>query len=280
MDIMERARRWESREEAFVSVFYGFPWSDVPDVGATVQVMTNDDQQLADEIADDMSEYIWHVREEFAGGRFPGPVEAVELTRQAIVRGDVPVALGDYSDRPGDATWILRELIEQDVERVFYAALRDEAVLRALSESGSRPGDHFDMEVGGFTGEQAGTPIRIQGTIRYFGEYARYDRVALIEFGAGNILMIVPTYEQVIRPESLRFGSVDPDDFDVFVVKSRVHFRRGFDETGYAKTIIVVDAPGDWFGTIRLEALDYQFAPINRMYPFGQPEKVPETTNR
>ena len=26
---------------------------------------------------------------------------------------------------------------------------------------------------------------------------------------------------------------------------SRVHFRRGFDETGYAKTIMVVDAPGD-----------------------------------
>ena len=34
MDIMERARRWESREDdAYVSVFYGYPWSDVPDVG-------------------------------------------------------------------------------------------------------------------------------------------------------------------------------------------------------------------------------------------------------
>ena len=36
MDIMERARRWEAREDdAYVSVFYGFPWSDVPDVGST-----------------------------------------------------------------------------------------------------------------------------------------------------------------------------------------------------------------------------------------------------
>ena len=34
MDIMERARRWEAREDdTYVSVFYGFPWSDVPDVG-------------------------------------------------------------------------------------------------------------------------------------------------------------------------------------------------------------------------------------------------------
>ncbi|MDA7582538.1 hypothetical protein N8718_06430, partial [Luminiphilus sp.] len=65
-----------------------------------------------------------------------------------------------------------------------------------------------------------------------------------------------------------------PDDYDVFVVKSRVHFRRGFDETGYAKTIMVVDAPGDWFGTTRLNALDYQYAPIDRLYPFqGQSGK-------
>src|SRR5690606_11344831 len=56
MDIMERARRWESREEdVFVSLAYGFPWSDVIDVGATVHVMTNDDQELAEQIADDMA---------------------------------------------------------------------------------------------------------------------------------------------------------------------------------------------------------------------------------
>ncbi|MCK5135190.1 MAG: M81 family metallopeptidase [Bacteroidales bacterium] len=32
MNIMERARRWEAyKKETYVSVFYGFPWSDVPD---------------------------------------------------------------------------------------------------------------------------------------------------------------------------------------------------------------------------------------------------------
>ena len=50
--------------------------------------------------------------------------------------------------------------------------------------------------------------------------------------------------------------------------RTRVHFRRGFDETGYAKTIFVVDAPGDWFGTIRLDALDYKYGPINKLFPF------------
>jgi microcystin degradation protein MlrC len=270
MSIMERARRWEAREkDAFVSVFYGFPWSDVPDVGATVHVMTNNDPELAETIADDMAEYIWRVREDFAQGNFPMPGEAVEQTVAAIERGATPVVLGDYADRPGDATWILSELVEKKVGKVLYAALRDERALATLKATGAGPGDAFAMEVGGFTGPQAGSPVRIEGTVKYLGEGLGHDDIAIIEFGDNNLLYIVPTYVQVRTLDPLRIAGIDPDDFDVFVVKSRVHFRRGFDETGYAKTIFVVDAPGPWFGTTRLDALDYQYAPIDSLYPFG-----------
>jgi microcystin degradation protein MlrC len=129
------------------------------------------------------------------------------------------------------------------------------------------------MEVGGFTGPQAGEPVRITGTLRWFDELWSYERVAAVDFGDGSTLVITPAYEQITTPGALRFGDVEPDDYQVFVVKSRVHFRRGFDETGYASTILVVDAPGPWFGTTRLDALDYQHAPIDRLYPFGDPER-------
>lgn len=272
MDIMERARRWEAREQdAYVSVFYGFPWSDVPDVGATVHVITNNDQALADRIADDMAGFIWRVREDFAHGDFPMPEEAVRRTRRAVAAGATPVVLGDYSDRPGDATWILRQLIDQGVSGVLYATLRDERALDSLTARNAGPGDPFDMDVGGFTGPQAGQPVRITGTIRYFGTQWSYERVAAIEYGDGNMLILTPALTQITSPERLRFGLVEPDAYEVFVVKSRVHFRRGFDETGYAKTILVVDAPGPWVGTTRLKALDYQHAPIDRLYPFGAP---------
>ncbi len=277
LDIMERARRWEAREPgAYVSVFYGYPWSDVPDVGATVHVMTNGDQALADRIADDMAAFIWRVREDFAHGDFPMPAEAVRQAREALAAGATPVVLADYSDRPGDATWILRELAEQGVGGVLYAALRDERALNALAVRGASPGDGFDMEVGGFTSPAAGAPVRISGTIRYFGPAWSYERVAAIEYGDGNMLILTPAYEQVRTPEGARIGPIDPEAFDVFVVKSRVHFRRGFDETGFAKTILVVDAPGPWVGTTRLDALDYRHAPIERLYPFGTPTDVPK----
>jgi microcystin degradation protein MlrC len=271
-EIMERARRWEAREkDAFVSVFFGYPWSDVPDVGVTVHAMTNGDQALADRIADDMDAFVWRVRDEFAHGDFPMPDVAVRRARQAISEGGTPVAMGDYSDRPGDATWILRELLRQGVDGVLYSALRDESALEALRASGAEAGDPFDMEVGGFTGESAGAPVRIEGTLRYVGPGLGYEYVAVIDFGESSTLIISPVYEQTMFPEPMRFGGIEPDDYDVFVVKSRAHFRRGFDETGYARTILVVDAPGPWVGTTRLDALDYAFAPIDRMYPFGDP---------
>lgn len=269
MNIMERARRWEARQkDTYVSVFYGFPWSDVPDIGATVHVITNNNQQLADSIADDMAAYIWQVREKFAGGAFPMPEEAVKKAKMAIRDNQTPVVLGDYSDRPGDATWILKELIDEKVEGVLYGTLRDERVLEKLEQENTKVGDSFDMDVGGFTGEQAGKPVRIKGKVVFFGPKWSYKNVAAIEFGKNNMLIITPTYEQIRTPERLRFGSINPDDYQVFVVKSRVHFRRGFDETGYAKTIIVVDAPGKWFGTTRLDGLDYKFGPITKLYPF------------
>lgn len=276
MDVMERARRWEDREPGtYVNVFLGFPWSDVPTLGTSIHVMTNDDQELADEIATDMAEFIWRVRSDWAHGEYPEPEEAVRLTREAIANGETPVVLADYWDRPGDATWTLKELIDQGVGKVLISALTDKPALDAIWEDDLQPGDPFDMEVGGYTGEQAGDPVRIQGELVWRGSRWGYDRAAAIEFGDGNMLLLAPGYQQSTTLGSSRFGPVEPDNFDVFVLKSRVHFRRGYDETGYAKTIHIVDGPGDWFGTVRLEALDYKNVNIEDFYPFGNPDYDP-----
>lgn len=272
MDIMERARRWEAREEdVFVSVFYGFPWADVPDVGATVHVMTNDDPQLANEIADDMSEYIWRVREELFGEPLAQPDVAAARATAAFAAGATPIVFADYSDRSGDATHILREVVDQKLSGVLVATIRDERVLESLQQSDAKVGDLFNMEVGGFTGPASGTPVSISGTLSYIGPGMRFDQVAIVNFGDRNSLIITPALKQVLWTEELEFGPLDPDNFDSFVVKSRVHFRRGFDETGYAKTIILVDAPGPFVGTVHLDALQYENVTLENYYPYGTP---------
>lgn len=271
MEIMERARRWEARvPDAFVSVFYGFPWTDVPDVGATVQVMTNGDQALADEIADDMEEYIWRVRERFANGRLPQPDAAARTVRAAVAAGQVPVAVGDHSDRPGDATHILKAFEAAGITRVLYGAISSPTTLEALQAAGAGAGDAFDAAIGGYT-ESGGEPYPIRGTLTYVGPWAGYEYTAAVAFGDGNVVLLTPAYTQITDPEGFRFGPVDPDDFDVFVVKSRVHFRRGFDETGFAPTIVVVEAPGPFVGTTFLDALPYEHVVLDTLYPYGTP---------
>jgi microcystin degradation protein MlrC len=271
MDVMARARRWEDQYPGvFVSVFLGFPWSDVPDVGTTVQVMTNGNQALAEEAANDVASLIWRVRERYASAAsYPLPAEAVRQTEAAIRSKATPVVLADYWDRPGDGTWTLKALVDRGVGKVLYAALTDAPALDAIFAADLQPGAPFDREVGGYTGEPAGAPVRITGKLRWKGARWGYERVAVIDFGPGNVLILTPAYQQITMPEQLRFADLEPDNFDVFVLKTRAHFRRGFDDNGYAKTILIVDAPGDWFGTTRLGALEYQNTPIKRLYPFG-----------
>jgi microcystin degradation protein MlrC len=64
MNLVQQALTWEAREpDLFVNFFFGFPWSDVPDVGMTFQVLTNNNPDLARSVADDMAASAWRQRE-------------------------------------------------------------------------------------------------------------------------------------------------------------------------------------------------------------------------
>jgi len=128
------------------------------------------------------------------------------------------------------------------------------------------------MAVGGFAGPASGKPTQIQGTIGYLGKGAGFNQIAVINFGDNNSVIITPALKQITTLSQLRSAGIEPDDYKVFVTKSRVHFRRGFDETGYAKSILLVDAPESFVGTVRLDALDYQNVNLSDFYPYQQGE--------
>jgi len=272
ISIVQRALVWEARQkDVYVSYFFGFPWSDVPDVGATFQVMTNNDQKLADRIADDMSAFMWRHRTELFSTAILPPKDAVQQAIQATQGGRTPVVLADYSDRAGDATHILREIVGQNLGGVIYATLRDERTLDAMAQAGAKAGDAFDREVGGFViTPDSGRPVRIQGKVVFFGRpEGRNELAAVIEFGRGNWLVITPELVQVMDPERMRWGPIQPERFTTWVLKSRAHFRRGFDDNSFAKTILIVDAPGPYLGTVHLDALPYRNVDLKRLFPFS-----------
>jgi microcystin degradation protein MlrC len=262
-DIMERARRWENRTpDAYVSVFFGFAYADVPDAGATVHVMTNNDQALADKIADDMKDYIWRVRKEFAGKKLPKTKEGVAKAIAEAKKGNTPVVIADHADRSGNSSWILEELIAQGASNFCITTISDKKALDEIASA--KVGDTVKVSLGGYLDKYAGNPVPIEGKLEYLDKYGRFDQTAVILFGDNNRVIITPTLHQVTDTDIFDALGINIEELDIISLKSRVHFRRGYHETGLAGAIIEVDAPG--WGPADLTGLPYENIPKD-IYP-------------
>jgi microcystin degradation protein MlrC len=272
-DLIQRALTWEAREvDVYVNVFFGFPFADVPDVGITIQATTNGNAKLAAEIANDIADLAWRKRQALLGStKIHSIAEGVTLAKQAIAKGETPVVLADHSDRSGSATFLLKEIISQDLSGVIIATIADGKTTAKLKADGARAGDAFDMEVGGLVDESAGAPVRIRGTIANAVE-GHGQFWVVVKYGRDNVLVLSTYLVQMMEPFSLAALGLDIHAFKAFAIKSRVHFRKGFDDNGFAKTILLVEPDQPFLGTVHLDALPYRNVDLKRYYPYGEPE--------
>jgi microcystin degradation protein MlrC len=272
MDLTQRALIWEAREtDVYVNVFFRFPFADVPDIGTTIQVMTNGNAKLAADIARDIAQLAWRNREGLlTSTKIHSIAEGVALAKAAVTKGEMPVVLADHSDRSGSATFLLKEIIAQDLSQVLIATIADAKVTAKLKADGAKAGDAFDMEIGGLVDESAGDPLRITGTILNAVE-GHGQFWVVVKFGRDNVLILSTYLVQIMEPFGLRALGLDLDAFKVFAIKSRVHFRRGFHDNGFAKTILLVEPDQPFLGTTRLDALPYRNVDLKKFYPYGNP---------
>ena len=277
-DIMERARMWEDKEEDCycVSVAFGFAYADVPDVGATVIAVTNDNKELADEIAKDVSDFIWNLREPFAGKRLPKTEEAVREAIGLAEERKTPIIIADHSDRMGDSTWVLKELIDQGASDFCIATISDEKAIEMIKSIASK-GEKVTVKVGGHSGPYAGEPVKIEGKVSYIdeceyvltgpmskGATRNLGLTVVLSFGDNNHVIITPTLHQVLDDAIFPAVGLDLDNLDIVAIKSRVHFRAYYNEK--AGSIVVVDAPG--LGPADLSQHDYRNIPEG-IYPLS-----------
>ena len=273
MALVQRALIWEAREpDVYVNVFFGFPFADVPDAGMTIQAMTNGKPALANKVADDMAAWAWRHRGALLKSTTVYPiVDGVRRAKDAVASGATPVVLADHSDRSGYATWILKEVIAQELSDVLIATIADARAIDALAAKGVKAGDPFDMEVGGRVDESAGPPVRLRGKV--VGVTEAYGMLWVsVGFGSGNVLVLSRYLTQIMEPSELKGPGFDLEQFKVIAIKSRVHFRRGFDDSDFAKTILLVEPDQPYLGTVRLDGLPYEHVDLTRFYPYGTPQ--------
>jgi microcystin degradation protein MlrC len=236
-----------------ISLFAGFPHADIPDAGFGVYVVTDDDQDLADHLADRLADTAWTHRHEFIHTALP----VREAVAKALAAPSKPIVLADMADNTGggaagDGTEILRELLRVGARSAVVACLWDPEAVAQCVKAGV--GASVTLDVGGKVDDRHGAPLRVTGVVRTLsdgrfvhkgpmarGLPGRLGTTTVLDVNDVKVILISYRW-QTLDPEMIRFVGIDPLDHKILVVKSTIHYRAAFEPI--AAEIVEVDAPG------------------------------------
>lgn len=245
---------------ANASVAGGFVYSDLPKCGVTVTVTArNNDQAAAGEAALKLARRGWADRGRHTR-RLLSVEEATDLALRAGRGEHAPVIFSDAGDNPGgggrgNTAWLLRALHEAGAAGVVLGVFVDPAL--AAEAHGLGEGARFEAVFNRVESEfskRFAAPARVlavrdgrgvgrRGTMA--GRGFDLGPSALLELEGPNLRVVVGGLRrQCHEPRMLEMHGIDIAAARSVVVKSRGHFRAGFDEFFPDDRVFEVDAPG------------------------------------
>jgi microcystin degradation protein MlrC len=258
--LLARADRIEHAGEALaVSICAGFALANIHDVGPSVTVTVDrlrGSRCAGQAIAEEFMDHAWATRD-FTSVHTLSVAEAVARAR-AGKPGDKPLVIADYTDNPGgggygDATALLRGLVDGDVRGVAFHAICDPEAVQAGIRAGV--GASTRLELGGKTDPAVGGgPLTLEGEVVCLtnGKFVAYGPMGggvernygpSMVFRVGGIDVVVITNNgQATDLGQFTSLGVDPTRYATVAVKSMQHFRAAFEPI--AREVIVVDTGG------------------------------------
>ena len=251
-----------------------FPLADIPDLGASVYIATDDNLDLAQQYADELAAWIWERREQWQGSQ---PTAAAAL-EQAEKKGSFPVMLADRNDNtgggsPGDSTGVLRTFIAAGLQDACVLYLVDPEAAALCHEAGA--GATLSLQVGGKSTPLQGEPVAMNAEVvavtdgrftflgpRYAGLDGDLGLCAHIRQDGVHII-ITSERQQPFDIALCLTLDLDPRRMRYLGIKSSAHFRAGFEE--FAGAIQVVSEPS----VHSAEEVNHRFHHVGRkLYPF------------
>ncbi len=231
-----------------VSIAHCFPYADVPEMGARILVVTDNQRAQGDRLARALADEFFAMRGKTQPD-FHTPDEAIDIALQ----GGGPVVVADPSDNPGggapgDSTVILRRLIERGVTGAALAPIWDPMAVRLCFMAGC--GAQLRLRFGGKTAPTSGQPIDALVTVRKLVREATQTFVdakmplgdsAAIEFDGIEVVLITKR-NQALGSDLLTAMGVGIADKTIVVVKSTNHFHSAF--APFARRILYCDSGG------------------------------------
>lgn len=271
-DIMDRAIAAEASGEVLnASVFGCFPLADIPHVGLHAVIVADSDISAGRRLLQEIMTMAWERRAEFV---FPNePIEQSLATARKMAGR--PIVLADHGDVAGsggstDVMEVLREAIRQGFRNVCAGPIWDPAAVRAMQQAGLGPS--ITLQLGGKTDFPAigmrGRPLEISGVVKALTD-GRFritgPMMTGLEISLGACAVLDTGMVEIVvseeRHEPFDIGcfthaGIDPREKDFILIKSRQHFRAGFEPI--MAGVVMVAGPG-------ITSSDYRIFPWKRV---------------
>ena len=227
-----------------VSVFGNFIFSDVPENGVSVVVTARYDEDAAKNLANEIARFIWDSKEDYVKTLMPID-NAIEIVLDELRE---PVILSDSGDNPGGGgsgrtTQFLATLVSSNAKNVLYGSFFDPKLAEEAHRQGlqakfnavfnqevtDNPWTRWDKKlavnakvIGLHSGEVVGRLGIMSGRKLSLGLCALLDI-------QGIKVVIISERSQTADPIFFEMFGQNISQAHTVVVKSRGHFRAGFD---------------------------------------------------
>ncbi|MGI3186911.1 M81 family metallopeptidase [Nioella aestuarii] len=239
---------------ANATVLGGFVYSDTPDNGVAVLV-TATDRTVAERETARLAGQLWAERHRFTRDL----TSIADAIQAATAQDDARWILSDAGDNPGGgglgtSSDLLQALIAAKADDVLYGLFIDADLAAEAASAGV--GESFTARFlrGGSDG--FGVPFSVEAEVVALSDGCVVGRRGLVagrrvDLGptaalriAGITVVVASNRKQCADPVYFEHLGLDPRDFRTVVVKSRGHFRAGFDEFFTPEQVLEVDTTG------------------------------------
>lgn len=270
-----------------VSIFGGFVYADTPKNGLAIIVTARSDEDLAKDLAFEIAERGWNDYLRYQ----PKLTSLEDAVAQAVRVGDDmsidPVILADVADNPGggangNTTWILEALVEAGAKGAVLGIFNDKSLASEAMKLGE--GARFRAVFNRDEPDEFSQRFECDATVLcirdgdcigrrgfYAGRRINVGTSALLDLG-GVQVVVISIRTQCADPVFLEMMGIDIAKARSVIVKSRGHFRAGFDEFFNHEQVIEVDAPG--LSSPILSRFDFKHLP-RPVFPIDQDVKWP-----
>jgi microcystin degradation protein MlrC len=239
------------------SVFGGFPLADIPHVSLSVLTVEPVENFLGQGLVNKLCAMAWKRRHDFIFE--PEPLaDSIKTAKQFET---YPVVIADHGDNCGaggnaDDLSVLDEMLKQGCCSIIAGPIWDPQAVDQMIDCGE--GNEITLTIGGKTSvpsiAQVGHGISCTGKVRKItdgrftikgpmqtGLEVSLGRTAVLEIGAAQILLSEERWEPY-DPGCFTHAGLDPESCRFILVKSRQHFRAGFESI--ASHIVLAAGPG------------------------------------